>query len=80
MALVLARVALHAPRWVILDDTFSTMDNGTLARAIELFTQPGSPTTVIHIGRSTQAHLPLFKQVLHLTKRHGAEKERAVCS
>jgi len=79
MALVLARVALQAPRWVVLDDTFSSMENGTLARAIELFTQPGSPTTVIHIGRSTQAHLPLFKQVLHLTKHHGAEKKRAAC-
>jgi hypothetical protein len=28
---------------------------------------------VIHIGRSTQMHLPLFKRVLHLTKlRHDA--------
>ena len=66
MALVLARVALHSPEWVVFDDTFSTMQNGTLERAISLFAEPGARTTVIHIGRSTQAHLPLFKRVLHI--------------
>jgi putative ATP-binding cassette transporter len=80
MALVLARVALQAPRWVVLDDTFSSMENGTLARAIELFTQPGATTTVVHIGRSTQMHLPMFKQVLHLTKLQAAREKRTVCS
>jgi len=80
MALVLARVALQAPRWVVLDDTFSTMENGTLERAIQLFTQPGAVTTVIHIGRSTQMHLPMFKQVLHLTRLQAAREKRTVCS
>ena len=80
MALVLARVALQAPRWVVFDDTFSSMDNGTLAKAIELFTQPDTPTTVIHIGRSTQMHLPLFKQVLHLKRLQVVETKRTVCS
>ena len=28
-------------------------------------------TTIIHIGRSTQAHLPLFSRVLHLTRVDG---------
>jgi putative ATP-binding cassette transporter len=81
MALVLARVVLHAPHWVVFDDTFSSMDNGTLAGAIAMFTQPGTRTTVIHIGRSTQMHLPLFKQVLHLTRPDGAEeRKRTVCT
>jgi putative ATP-binding cassette transporter len=81
MALVLARVALHAPHWVVFDDTFSSMDNGTVERAIDLFTQHGAPTTVIHIGRSTQMHLPLFKRVVHLTRLQGAEdRKRTVCS
>ena len=38
MALVLARVVLHAPRWVVFDDTFSSMENGTLEGAIAMFT------------------------------------------
>jgi putative ATP-binding cassette transporter len=68
MSLVLARVVLHAPQWVVFDDTFTSMENGTLACALDTFAGPGSRTTVIHIGRSTQAHLPLFKRVLHLTR------------
>jgi len=81
MALVLARVVLQAPDWVVFDDTFSSMENGTLAGAIAMFTQHGARTTVIHIGRSTQMHLPLFKRVLHLTKTDGAElQKRAVCN
>ncbi|HVY65166.1 MAG TPA: ABC transporter ATP-binding protein/permease [Gammaproteobacteria bacterium] len=80
MALVLARVVLHAPHWVVFDDTFSSMENGTLTRAIELFMQPGNRTTVIHIGRGTQMHLPLFKTVLHLTRPHGQEeRKRRIC-
>jgi putative ATP-binding cassette transporter len=81
MALVLARVELHAPHWVVFDDTFSAMENGALERAIAMFTQNGAQTTVIHIGRSTQMHLPLFKQVLHLSKVDGVEeRKRSVCN
>jgi putative ATP-binding cassette transporter len=80
MALVLARVALHAPHWVVLDDTFSSMENATLERAIDLFTRDGASTTVIHIGRSTQMHLPMFKRVLHLTRlKSEEERKRTVC-
>ena len=68
MALALARVVLHAPPWVVFDDTFSSMEDETLDRVIDLFTTSVTRTTIIHIGRSTLMHLPLFKQVLHLTK------------
>jgi putative ATP-binding cassette transporter len=77
MALALARVALHAPHWVVFDDTFSAMEDETLERAIELLTHDLTQTTIIHIGRSTQAHLPLFARVLHLTRlgSEGGEHE-----
>jgi putative ATP-binding cassette transporter len=71
MALALARVVLHAPNWVVLDDTFSAMEDETLERIIDLFTRDMTRTTIIHIGRSTQAHLPLFARVLHLTRGQG---------
>jgi putative ATP-binding cassette transporter len=67
MALSLARVALHAPRWVVFDDTFSAMEDETLRRVLWMFSQRASRTTVIHIGRDAQTHLPLFKRQLHLT-------------
>jgi vitamin B12/bleomycin/antimicrobial peptide transport system ATP-binding/permease protein len=71
MALMLARVVLHAPPWVVFDDTFSSMEDETLDRLIELFTKKVTRTTIIHIGRNTQMHLPLFSRVLHLTKLRG---------
>jgi ABC-type uncharacterized transport system fused permease/ATPase subunit len=76
MAVALARVVLHAPDWVVFDDTFSAMEDETLERIIELFTHELKQTTIIHIGRSTQAHLPLFARVLHLTRlEREADKE-----
>ena len=76
MALAFARVALHAPDWVVFDDTFSAMEDETLERIVELLTHELTRTTIIHIGRTTQAHLPLFKQVLHLKKLESeADKE-----
>jgi putative ATP-binding cassette transporter len=71
MALALSRVVLHTPSWVVFDDTFSSMEDETLERVIDLFTHDLKKTTIIHIGRSTQAHLPLFSRVLHLTRIEG---------
>jgi ABC-type uncharacterized transport system fused permease/ATPase subunit len=71
MVLALARVVLHAPPWVVFDDTFSSMEDDTLERVIEMFTHDVTRTTIIHIGRSTQMHLPLFTRVLHLTRLRG---------
>ncbi|HET8697945.1 MAG TPA: SbmA/BacA-like family transporter, partial [Gammaproteobacteria bacterium] len=68
MALALARVVLQAPPWVVFDDTFSSMEDETLERVIDMFMRDVTRTTIIHIGRSTQAHLPLFTRVLHLTR------------
>jgi ABC-type uncharacterized transport system fused permease/ATPase subunit len=62
---------LQAPDWVILDDTFSFMEDEALERIIEVFTEDLPRTTIIHIGRSAQAHLPLFSRVLHLTRLPG---------
>jgi putative ATP-binding cassette transporter len=75
MALALARVILHAPDWVVFDDTFSSMEDETLERIIELFMHELTRTTIIHIGRSTQANLPLFARVLHLTRIEGGAAE-----
>jgi putative ATP-binding cassette transporter len=68
LALALARVVLQAPAWVIFDDTFSSMEDETLERVIDLFTHDLTGTTIIQIGRSAQAHLPVFSRVLHMTR------------
>ena len=59
---------LQAPPWVVFDDTFSAMEDETLERVVEMFMHELKQTTVIHIGRSTQMHLPLFERVLHLRR------------
>ena len=71
MALTLARVVLRAPPWVVFDDTFSSMEDETLERVIEMFMHELTNTTVIHVGRSAQMHLPLFTRVLHLRRVSG---------
>jgi putative ATP-binding cassette transporter len=68
MALSVARVILHAPLWVVFDDTFSAMEDETLRRVVMMCAQRVTHTTIIHIGRNTHAHLSLFTRVLHLTK------------
>jgi putative ATP-binding cassette transporter len=76
MALSLARVVLHAPHWVVFDDTFSSLEDETLERVIDLFTHEVTGTTIVHIGRNTQMHLPLFARVLHLTRQREAGEEQ----
>jgi putative ATP-binding cassette transporter len=76
MALALARVALHAPQWVVFDDTFSSLEDETLERVIDMFTHDFTRTTIIHIGRNTQMHLPLFSRVLQLTRLQGEAREK----
>jgi len=71
VALALARVVLQAPPWVLLDDTFASLDDETLERVIEVFTEDVQKTTVIHIGRAAHMHLPLFSRVLHLMRAQG---------
>jgi putative ATP-binding cassette transporter len=79
MALALARVIVQAPPWVVLDDTFSSLEDETLERFMDVLKHDLKRTTIIHIGRSTQAYVPLFARVLHLSRLHGgalAEDER----
>ena len=68
LSLALARIVLHAPPWVLLDDTFTSLDDETLERVVDIFTRTLQKTTVVHIGRTAQMHLPLFSRVLHIMK------------
>jgi putative ATP-binding cassette transporter len=71
LALALARVVLQAPPWVLLDDTFASLDDATLERVIDIFTHDSQRTTVVHIGRAAHMHLPLVSRVLHLRRAGG---------
>ncbi len=70
LSLAFARVVLQAPPWILIDNTFGSLDGDTLERVIDVFANELEHASVIHIG-SAQAHDPLFSRVVHLAKAPG---------
>lgn len=68
LALAFTRVVLHAPPWVLMDETLGALDDETLDRVIDLFTHELAGSGVIHLGRAGVAHERLFSRVVHLVK------------
>ncbi|HEV7716017.1 MAG TPA: ABC transporter ATP-binding protein/permease, partial [Steroidobacteraceae bacterium] len=68
LALAFARIVLQTPPWVLIDDTFGSLDDEGLERVMDVFANELQHTTVIHIGRAAQARDPFFSKVLHLIK------------
>lgn len=64
-SLMLARLLIHAPRWVVIDGMLDAIDGETRARALEIFSSDLKDAAIIHIGRGNAAD-PTFTQVLHL--------------
>jgi putative ATP-binding cassette transporter len=68
VALAFARMVLHSPPWVLIDDMFGSLDDDALERVTEIFAHELARTSLIHIGKAAQAHHPIFTRVLHLIK------------
>ncbi|HZR03116.1 MAG TPA: ABC transporter ATP-binding protein/permease [Burkholderiales bacterium] len=66
-ALMLARLLMHAPRWVVIDEVIDAVDAGMRARAIDMLSKDLKASTVIHIS-SKGVIDPMFTRVLHLIK------------
>jgi putative ATP-binding cassette transporter len=83
MGLAFARVLLHKPAWVLMDEVLDTLDADTLALITDTMGKELKDSTVIHIGRQ-MANDSTFKRVIHLIKdptvrrlpRAGARKHR----
>jgi vitamin B12/bleomycin/antimicrobial peptide transport system ATP-binding/permease protein len=76
LSLAFARIVLQAPPWVLIDNTFGTLEGDTLERVIDVFANELEQTSVIHIG-SAQAHDPLFSRVVHLVKAPAVQHNTA---
>jgi vitamin B12/bleomycin/antimicrobial peptide transport system ATP-binding/permease protein len=63
----LARLLVHKPAWVIIDDLFSVLDSQMLQRLVDVFATDLKKTGVIHIG-SVENATSLFTGALHLVK------------
>jgi vitamin B12/bleomycin/antimicrobial peptide transport system ATP-binding/permease protein len=63
--LAFARVLLHRPPWVLIDEVLDGLDAATRQRVIEVFAVELKDTAVIAIGRLDPRD-PQFKRILHL--------------
>ncbi|MDB6014947.1 MAG: transporter domain protein [Gammaproteobacteria bacterium] len=70
-SLAFARIVLQRPSWVLIDDTFGSLDDETLERVTDVFAHELERTALINIGRAAQARDPFFSRVLHLVKSAG---------
>jgi putative ATP-binding cassette transporter len=68
LGLAFARIVLQTPPWLLIDDMLGSLDDESLERIIDIFSNELARTSVIHIGRAAQARDPLFHRVLHLVK------------
>jgi vitamin B12/bleomycin/antimicrobial peptide transport system ATP-binding/permease protein len=62
-----ARVVLHAPPWILIDEVLDALDGDAREAVLGIFAEDLEHTGVIHIGRA-EAHDHLFSRVLHLVK------------
>ncbi len=60
-----ARVLVHAPPWLIIDEVLDALDEHALEVILDLLKTDLKATSVIHIGSSLERH-PLFSRVVHL--------------
>ena len=65
--LAFARVVLHAPPWILIDEVLDGLDEDARQAILDIFAEDLQHTGVIHIGRA-DAHDHLFSRVLHLVK------------
>jgi putative ATP-binding cassette transporter len=66
-ALVFARIVLHKPRWVVIDEVLDSLDDDARDRVTSLFNAGLKEAAIINIGRPETQH-PFFDRVLHLIK------------
>jgi vitamin B12/bleomycin/antimicrobial peptide transport system ATP-binding/permease protein len=66
-AVALARVVLHAPPWVLIDEVLDSLEEDARRYILGIFDQDLKRAGIIHIGRAeSQTHE--FSRVLHLVK------------
>jgi vitamin B12/bleomycin/antimicrobial peptide transport system ATP-binding/permease protein len=64
-ALAFARLLLHSPRWVLIDEALDSMDVETRERIADMFTRELAHSGLIYIGRADPKG-GFFSRVLHL--------------
>ncbi|MBV9129078.1 MAG: ABC transporter ATP-binding protein/permease [Verrucomicrobia bacterium] len=65
--LVFARIVLHKPHWVVIDEVLDALDDDARNRVIRLLEVGLKEAAIIYIGRPETKHR-YFRRVLHLIK------------
>ena len=68
--LMLARLLIHRPRWVVVDDLLDAIDDATRARIFDLFSTELEEAAVVYIGRGDAADAS-FTRLLHIARDPG---------
>ena len=68
--LAFARLVLHKPHWVVVDEALDAFDGATVKRLFDLIGKKLPDTTIINIGRG-QHNYDFFPRALKLVKHEG---------
>jgi putative ATP-binding cassette transporter len=68
--LAFARLLLHAPRWVLVDDAVGTLDEDHRRLVLSIFERELPDTTVIRLGRDP-APDGFWDRIVHIVERPG---------
>jgi putative ATP-binding cassette transporter len=68
--LAFARLLLHAPRWVVLDDAVGALDEGHRRLVLSIFERELAGATVIHFGRNPVLDCS-WDRTLHVVEQPG---------
>jgi putative ATP-binding cassette transporter len=72
-SLMLARLLIHRPQWLVLDEMLDSIDGETRARASEIFSTDLKDAAIVHIGRGTAADAS-FTRLLRIVKDPAMRK------
>jgi vitamin B12/bleomycin/antimicrobial peptide transport system ATP-binding/permease protein len=83
-AVAFARLLLHSPRWILVDEALDSIDVDTRERIADMFTRELADSGLIYIGRADPKS-GFFSRILHLVNdptarrlaRHRAAQPRA---
>ncbi|MBV8449693.1 MAG: ABC transporter ATP-binding protein/permease [Hyphomicrobiales bacterium] len=78
-ALSFARVLLHSPRWVLLDDALGALEPAKRDLLMSIFTKELQGSAVISTGRSTASD-KFYAKTLHLRRCPRAERAGTISS
>jgi putative ATP-binding cassette transporter len=67
-SVVFARLLIHAPRWVLIDEVLESLEEETRTRVLEVISKDLKEAAVIYIGGTKRASDAVSSRVLHLVK------------